>query len=111
MHDIIERFKRRVKNPRHMGIRVRPITKNRLNPDIPILEAETRDHQEESLVSEVVDKKNAPSYKRSLSGGLRSPKSDVPKKAILERIHSKKMARSYQLGHQLSLKWSTGAGP
>lgn len=50
-------------------------------------------------------------YKRSLSGGLRSPKADVPKKAILERINSKNAARSYQLGNQLSLKWSTGAGP
>ncbi|KAI3923123.1 hypothetical protein MKX01_014506 [Papaver californicum] len=36
---------------------------------------------------------------------------DVPKKKILERINSKKATSSYQLGHQLSLKWSTGAGP
>lgn len=32
-------------------------------------------------------------------------------KEILQRIQSKKEASSYQLGHQLSLKWSTGAGP
>ncbi|KAK9290656.1 hypothetical protein L1049_008829 [Liquidambar formosana] len=50
-------------------------------------------------------------YKRTLSGGLHSPRADVPKKAILQRINSKKAASSYQLGHQLSLKWSTGAGP
>lgn len=50
-------------------------------------------------------------YKRTLSGGLQSPKAEVPKTAILQRINSKKAARSYQLGHQLSLKWSTGAGP
>ncbi|XP_010242608.1 PREDICTED: IQ domain-containing protein IQM3-like [Nelumbo nucifera] len=50
-------------------------------------------------------------YKRTLSGGLRSPRAEVPKKAILQRINSKKAASSYQLGHQLSLKWSTGAGP
>lgn len=50
-------------------------------------------------------------YKRTLSGGLKSPKADVPKKAILQRINSKKIANSYQLGHQLSLKWTTGAGP
>lgn len=50
------------------------------------------------------------SYKRTLSGGLQSPRAEVPKKAILQRINSKK-AKSYQLGHQLSRKWSTGAGP
>jgi len=51
------------------------------------------------------------SYKRTLSGGLQSPRADVPQKAILERIKSKREARSYQLGNQLSLKWCTGAGP
>ncbi|KAK4481171.1 hypothetical protein RD792_012052 [Penstemon davidsonii] len=50
-------------------------------------------------------------YKRTLSGGLQSPKSDVPKTSILQRINSKKAAKSYQLGNQLSNKWSTGAGP
>ncbi|XP_038906273.1 IQ domain-containing protein IQM3-like [Benincasa hispida] len=50
-------------------------------------------------------------YKRTLSGGLKSPRADVPKKAIFQRINSKKIANSYQLGHQLSLKWTTGAGP
>ncbi|XP_051113901.1 IQ domain-containing protein IQM3-like [Andrographis paniculata] len=50
-------------------------------------------------------------YNRSLSGGLQSPKADVPKTAILQRISSKKAVKSYQLGHQLSAKWSTGAGP
>ncbi|XP_022888558.1 IQ domain-containing protein IQM3-like [Olea europaea var. sylvestris] len=50
-------------------------------------------------------------YKRVLSGGLQSPRADVPKEVILQRINSKKAAKSYQLGHQLSRKWSTGAGP
>ncbi|EXC26929.1 hypothetical protein L484_001201 [Morus notabilis] len=50
-------------------------------------------------------------YKRTLSGGLQSPRAEVPKNKILERINSKKAAKSYQLGNQLSLKWSTGAGP
>ncbi|KAL2481644.1 IQ calmodulin-binding motif family protein [Abeliophyllum distichum] len=50
-------------------------------------------------------------YKRVLSGGLQSPRADVPKEAILQRINSKKAAKSYQLGHQLSRNWSTGAGP
>ncbi|CAN6335513.1 unnamed protein product [Urochloa humidicola] len=51
-------------------------------------------------------------YQRTLSGGLQSPKAiDVPQKAILERIKSKSESKSYQLGHKLSMKWSTGAGP
>ncbi|GJW32619.1 IQ domain-containing protein IQM3-like protein [Tanacetum coccineum] len=80
-------------------------------PGIPIsseiLQSETHDH--EVKVEETVAKNV--SYKRSLSGGLNSPKADVSKKAILERINSKKAASSYQLGHQLSLKWSSGVGP
>ncbi|KAI9090611.1 hypothetical protein K1719_028464 [Acacia pycnantha] len=51
------------------------------------------------------------SYQRTLSGGLQSPRAELPKQAILQRINSKKAAKSYQLGHQLSRKWSTGAGP
>lgn len=51
------------------------------------------------------------SYRRTLSGGLQSPKAEVAKTAILQRINSKKAAKSYQLGHQLTLKWSTGVGP
>ncbi|XP_050379359.1 IQ domain-containing protein IQM3 [Argentina anserina] len=55
------------------------------------------------------DTKN--NYQRTLSGGLQSPRAEVPQNKILQRINSKKQAKSYQLGHQLSLKWSTGAGP
>ncbi|KAJ4979197.1 hypothetical protein NE237_009977 [Protea cynaroides] len=61
--------------------------------------------------TEVAEIEKCGSYRRSLSGGLQSPRADVPKTAILQRINSKKAASSYQLGHQLSLKWSTGAGP
>ncbi|CAD6254811.1 unnamed protein product [Miscanthus lutarioriparius] len=52
-------------------------------------------------------------YRRTLSGGLHIPKgtTDVPRKAILERIKSKSETESYQLGLKLSLNWSTGAGP
>ncbi|KAE9590053.1 hypothetical protein Lal_00037749 [Lupinus albus] len=50
-------------------------------------------------------------YQRTLSGGLQSPRAEVPKIAILQRINSKKGSNSYQLGHNLSRKWSTGAGP
>ncbi|XP_076894338.1 IQ domain-containing protein IQM2-like [Bidens hawaiensis] len=35
----------------------------------------------------------------------------VPKKSILRRIGSHKGTKSFQLGQQLSCKWSTGAGP
>uniref|UniRef100_A0A7N2M6Q8 Uncharacterized protein n=1 Tax=Quercus lobata TaxID=97700 RepID=A0A7N2M6Q8_QUELO len=42
---------------------------------------------------------------------LKSPRAEVPKTAILERINSKKAAKSHQLCNQLSCKWSSGAGP
>lgn len=35
----------------------------------------------------------------------------VPSELILRRINSKKCIKSYQLGKQLSLRWTTGAGP
>ncbi|KAL6841738.1 hypothetical protein ACP4OV_028250 [Aristida adscensionis] len=35
----------------------------------------------------------------------------VPREKILQRISSKKGAKSYQLGKQVSFKWTTGAGP
>lgn len=53
-------------------------------------------------------------YSRSmsgLSGDIQSPRADVPRNAILQRMKSKEKARSYQLGHQLPSPWSTGAGP
>jgi hypothetical protein len=53
-----------------------------------------------------------PTYQRTLSGGLQSPTATgVPQKALLDRMKSKGEPKSYQLGHRLSLKWSTGAGP
>uniref|UniRef100_A0A8I7B4N7 Uncharacterized protein n=1 Tax=Hordeum vulgare subsp. vulgare TaxID=112509 RepID=A0A8I7B4N7_HORVV len=41
----------------------------------------------------------------------RAKKAPVPREKILQRINSKKDMKSYQLGKQLSFKWSTGAGP
>ncbi|XP_044483466.1 IQ domain-containing protein IQM2-like [Mangifera indica] len=35
----------------------------------------------------------------------------VPQEVILQRINSRKGMKSYQLGKQLSFKWTTGAGP
>lgn len=61
--------------------------------------------------TETPQTENKSNYQRTLSGGLQSPRAEVPKTAILQRINSKKAAKSYQLGHQVSLKWSTGAGP
>ncbi|GLT93302.1 hypothetical protein SLE2022_111010 [Rubroshorea leprosula] len=51
------------------------------------------------------------SYKRTLSSNLHSPRTSVPRKEVIQRIKSKKEASSYQLGYQLSAKWTTGAGP
>ncbi|ESR49888.1 hypothetical protein CICLE_v10033816mg [Citrus x clementina] len=55
--------------------------------------------------------KRTRSYKGTISSNLQSQRTSVPKKEILQRIKSKKEVKSYQLGHQLSLTWSTGAGP
>ena len=38
-------------------------------------------------------------------------KESIPKESILKRINSHKGMNSYQLGKQLSCKWTTGAGP
>ncbi|XP_030489545.2 IQ domain-containing protein IQM3 [Cannabis sativa] len=51
------------------------------------------------------------SFTRMLSSSLQNPQTQVPKQEILERIKSRKEAQSYQLGKQLSLTWSSGAGP
>lgn len=67
--------------------------------------------QDEETMPEEPAKANPQSeYQRSLSGGLQSPRAEVPKEAILQRLNSKK-ADTYELGHQLSRTWSTGAGP
>ncbi|XP_062215501.1 IQ domain-containing protein IQM2-like [Phragmites australis] len=55
----------------------------------------------------------------SCTSSIQSPEEDqekaeqapVPREKILERINSKKEMKSYQLGKQLSFKWTTGAGP
>lgn len=69
--------------------------------------------QAEGAESDNVPKvQTKPNYQRTLSGGLKSPRAaDVPREAILERVKSKGESKSYQLGHRLSLKWSTGVGP
>ncbi|CAN4117290.1 unnamed protein product [Withania somnifera] len=80
------------------------------DPPPRAVEEEEKDHSTESIGSLQVESRTS-SYQRTLSGGLQSPRTEVPKTAILERINSKNSTRSYQLGHQLSRGWSTGAGP
>lgn len=78
------------------------------------LQPEMPKEEERNLSSKPSEEKQTETknnYQRTLSGGLQSPRADVPKTAILQRINSKKAVHSYQLGHQLSLKWTTGAGP
>ncbi|MBA0619572.1 hypothetical protein Godav_028727 [Gossypium davidsonii] len=75
------------------------------------LETDNTENNLSSQSPETNQTKTTNTYKRSLSGGLQSPRTEVPERAILQRINSKKAAKSYQLGHQLSRKWSTGAGP
>ncbi|KAK6942631.1 hypothetical protein RJ641_028008 [Dillenia turbinata] len=77
-----------------------------------ILEVTTKEKEDQSSTApEVATTESKGYYQRTLSGGLQSPRAEVPKTAILQRINSKKAAKSYQLGHQLSMKWSNGAGP
>ncbi|XP_022143782.1 IQ domain-containing protein IQM3-like [Momordica charantia] len=80
------------------------------SPKAEIFEEDENDIPSSKL-AEVSKTETKAEYQRSLSGGLPSPRSEVPTTAILHRINSKKTAKSYQLGHQLSLKWTTGAGP
>lgn len=77
--------------------------------DLEIPDKEEKTPSSESTEVPKTEAKN--NYQRTLSGGLQSPRAEVPKSAILHRINSKKALKSYQLGNQLSLKWSTGAGP
>ncbi|KAL3628331.1 IQ domain-containing protein iqm3 [Castilleja foliolosa] len=49
-------------------------------------------------------------YKRTLLGGLQSTKADISRASLLQRIETKKVTNSYESGHPLSYRWSTGAG-
>ncbi|KAK9734222.1 hypothetical protein RND81_04G123900 [Saponaria officinalis] len=63
----------------------------------------------EPAIPENADRQNE--YKRTLSGGLQSPRINVPREAILKRINSRNAESSYELGHQIHRSWSTGVGP
>ncbi|KAI7996930.1 IQ domain-containing protein IQM3 [Camellia lanceoleosa] len=86
------------------------LSTNSESPQLHIPKEEEKDITLEEL-TEAPETETKSNYRRTLSGGLHSPRAEVPKKAILERINSKKAVSSYQLGRQLSRKWSTGAGP
>lgn len=91
---------------------VEELSKTGLSADaeLPKLQAPSDEKSQASEPSKFAQIVRISSYKRSLSGNLQSPRMRVPKKDILQRMKSKK-EDSYQLGDQLSLKWSTGAGP
>ncbi|KAA8539159.1 hypothetical protein F0562_025851 [Nyssa sinensis] len=83
-----------------------------INSELPMLQVPSEIEQKQSPEpAKCAQTERRGSYKRTLSRNLQSPSKRVPKREILQRINSKKEASSYQLGHQLSLKWSTGAGP
>ncbi|KAL5545893.1 hypothetical protein UlMin_005580 [Ulmus minor] len=82
---------------------------NSETPEVEGLEELRKTLFPESL--ETLKTETKKNYERTLSGGLKIPKADVPSNKVMQRINSKEAANSYQLGHQLSLKWSTGNGP
>ncbi|KAF2320160.1 hypothetical protein GH714_024731 [Hevea brasiliensis] len=82
---------------------------SKLEPPKPEIVSEEKVSTSE--VSQIGQTETKGEYKRTLSAGLKSPGAEIPKTAMLNRNNSKKAVKSYQLGHQLSLKWSTGAGP
>ncbi|XP_044983797.1 IQ domain-containing protein IQM6-like [Hordeum vulgare subsp. vulgare] len=48
---------------------------------------------------------------RGAEGGKEDEEPVVPQERIMHRINSKMAHKSYQLGQQLSLRWTTGVGP
>ncbi|CAB4299289.1 unnamed protein product [Prunus armeniaca] len=79
------------------------------NPELHASRVKESNQQSESCTFS--ETKRISSYQRTISRNLFNLRTSVPKKEILQRINSKKEASSCQLGDQLSLKWSTGAGP
>ncbi|KAG7022148.1 IQ domain-containing protein IQM2, partial [Cucurbita argyrosperma subsp. argyrosperma] len=56
-----------------------------------------------------IDKPDSPEQEPLLTGSCKVE--IIPDESILKRINSHKETKSYQLGKQLSCKWTTGAGP
>ncbi|CAN6219636.1 unnamed protein product [Urochloa humidicola] len=77
----------------------------------PIATVRRQDSSEDAV-------ENAETSTTSDSGSSEDPQEEnhgdntaVPREKILQRISSKKETKSYQLGKQVSFKWTTGAGP
>ncbi|KAL0719527.1 hypothetical protein Bca4012_068851 [Brassica carinata] len=75
------------------------------------------DEEEEEEIFDL-EQESMPSEQTSPKGGgeEETKESDeevvkIPEESILKRINSKKETKSFQLGKQLSCKWTTGAGP
>ncbi|CAI0440608.1 unnamed protein product [Linum tenue] len=77
-----------------------------LNKKLPSLEIPTR-----ADLFDWNDSKEGNGYESAEEEIAEEEVETVPREAILERINSKKGTKSYQLGRQLSCKWTTGAGP
>ncbi|XP_009135311.2 IQ domain-containing protein IQM2 [Brassica rapa] len=70
----------------------------------------------ESLSTFDLEQESKPSEESTPRGGgaeeaKESEVVKIPEESILKRINSKKETSSFQLGKQLSCKWTTGAGP
>lgn len=68
---------------------------------------ETAAQASESELDHTTPKKNFSEEKDEEDNDIET----IPEESILKRINSHKGMKSYQLGKQLSCKWTTGAGP
>ncbi|XP_011660177.1 IQ domain-containing protein IQM2 [Cucumis sativus] len=73
------------------------------------LEMENKEMRSEMFVSELDTEAPKKSYLEEEKGSCEVE--IIPDESILKRINSHKETKSYQLGRQLSCKWTTGAGP
>lgn len=92
-HDLIETFKRKTET-------TQPNTGS-LQPESPIDGNEESEEQFNSNLEKADTSKDHHLAKEGV----------VPEQIISQRINSHRETKSYQLGKQLSSKWSTGAGP
>lgn len=74
------------------------------------------DDEEEEEEMFDLEQESTPSEQNSPRGGEEEETKEsevvkIPEESILKRINSKKETKSFQLGKQLSCKWTTGAGP
>ncbi|KAK8504811.1 hypothetical protein V6N13_056123 [Hibiscus sabdariffa] len=76
------------------------------------LEVQVRtDSSEGAIASDKDSNHSNPMVRDEKIGGTDHNVEAIAAESILQRINSKKGMKSYQLGKQLSCKWTTGAGP